>query len=96
MKAKTIIIIVVVLLVIGGIIYFFTKKPSVEIMRQQLIDDISKTEGPKAIEKLKALSDEEISTVWDFYFNYLKNKVAPSGSLKEKIEVISKKYDIFT
>jgi flagellar basal body-associated protein FliL len=106
MKIKTIIIVVIVVAVISAAIYFFVIKKKPEAVTtsqiptnekyQRLVDELSKTDGPSAVQKLALMSDEEVAAVYNYLFYHIKTGLPVGPSLRSEIEAISIKYNIFT
>lgn len=97
MKAEKILIVAG----IGLAAYFIFFRKDGTNKRQWLIDFLNTTSDS---EQAKAgmrtvfmqMSDSEIDATFDFFKNYLSKGIQPPAALREKINQISIKYNIFT
>lgn len=78
--------------VAGGAVYMITRKTPAQ-KRKYLLDTQA-----EITDQLRLMSDDEIVTVYTLIVDYYdRNKMIPAGSdLEKKMEVIGKKYNIFT
>lgn len=87
----------------GAVLYFSNKGGSIAQKRQQIINYIdSGGDSPESKQNFRQIiaqmSEPEVNAVYTFLFTYIKKgkRPQPGSALYNEIDIISKKYSIFT